>query len=78
MLSFQNPNVMSALAGAGASALGLDTMVPVPRAVSWSVAGGIADGFTRGFPPPMDQKLAMAMFAGYGGGFLTSMLMRAA
>ena len=73
-ISFTNPNVMSAVAGFGVSALDLDTMVPLPRAITWSVSGGVANGFSRGFPPPMDQQLAMAMFAGYSGGFLAQML----
>ena len=61
-------------AGAAASVIGVDRMIPAAPAISWVLIGAGAQAYCEGGMPSFDQQLAWCMAAGYGGGFLVAAL----
>tara|TARA_B100000212_G_C27252220_1_gene480736 strand:- start:22 stop:234 length:213 start_codon:yes stop_codon:yes gene_type:complete len=68
---------MAFVSGAGLRVVGLDTVFTgfgAPPAVHWALAGVGADYYCKRAISP-DANTAMAMAAGYAGGFAASMLL---
>ena len=75
--SCANISALSFVSGATISATGLDRLFSgfgAPPAVHWALGGVGADYYCKGAIAP-DQSTAMALAAGYGGGFVATMLL---
>lgn len=77
MPSCANVNSFSFVVGAGSHVLGVDRLfvgLNAPPAVHWALGGLATDYYCKRAIQP-DQKSAMAMAAGYAGGFLATSMM---
>ena len=75
--SCANIPALSFASGAAISVTGLDRLFTgfgAPPAVHWALGGVGADYYCKGAISP-DTSTAMAMAAGYGGGFVATMLL---